>query len=299
MTVEISYFSVASLIALVLFLGVMIPRSLFHLGAVILGKAPADRWLVAIAVLLLMGLGLSGATALWNAEVKALLNNAEPILLSFLVFAAPGVLQVLRAWNNSRRHQGKLLSHALVALAILSLPASMAVPTAALMQSTAPPQVKAEAVAQAEQAALEITPAEPATAPASIAFADDRFFTDNEVANDPADYPIAAWLSRTLAWHGTIKPKEPMVGEDFGRDIPAFTAFWIDQTTSALSFDAADTYGVLVSRITHVRANLAFSTAVFLYKLLCALVLAAVTYDAIIRPLVQGTSGKREDQTAS
>ena len=79
----------------------------------------------------------------------------------------------------------------------------------------------------------------------------------------------------------------------FLRQIPIYTEFWIDQTTNMLTFDATDTFGILVSPITHVRANWAFSLAVFGYKLLCALVLVAVTFDAILRPIGERIRGRR------
>jgi hypothetical protein len=42
---------------------------------------------------------------------------------------------------------------------------------------------------------------------------------------------------------------------------------------------------VLISRITNVPANWAFALAVEGYKLLCALVLVAVTFDVFLRPM--------------
>jgi hypothetical protein len=275
MTVDISYFSIASILALIVFIAIMIPRSLFHAGHVVFTsfsskKAPADRWLVAIAVSFLVCLGLSLATGLFNARAHTLLDDYESVTLSFLFFAAPAVLQVLRAWMNSRTKKARVLSHLLVALAILSLPASMAVPTAALLQSTAD-------AAPQPAAAGAITPV--------TSLMDERYFTDSEIANDPDDYPIAAFLNANFSWSHTFSPGRRMMGQNFYREIPTFTAFWFDQTANALSFEATDTFGVLVSPITHVRANVGFSLAVFLYKLLCGLVLVAVSFDAVIGPL--------------
>ena len=64
-----------------------------------------------------------------------------------------------------------------------------------------------------------------------------------------------------------------------------------------LTFDATDTFGILVSPITHVRANWAFSLAVFGYKLLCALVLVAVTFDAVLRPIGERIRRRRTPKT--
>ncbi len=286
MPVAISYFSLASMGALVLFLAIMIPRALFHLGQVGLGaftrkKPPSDPWLVAIGVSFLICAGLAAAGTAFNAGAKSLAASYESVTLAFLLFAAPAVLQVLRAWANVHAKQVKVLSHALVALAVLSLPASMAAPTAALLQSTAP----ADAIAAGQTAAA------PADNPAA-AISDERYFTDNEVANDPEDYPIAKWLQDNLTWRG--QTPSPDQGRHFFSETPTYTAYWFDQTTNALSFEATDTFGVEVSRITHVRGNYAFSLVVFVYKLLCALVLVAVVFNVLFGPLTtRATRGKR------
>ena len=62
MTIEVSYFSLASIFALIVFLSIMIPRALFHLGHVIVGRltrrpVSVDRWLVAIAFSILLCAG--------------------------------------------------------------------------------------------------------------------------------------------------------------------------------------------------------------------------------------------------
>ena len=275
MTIEASYFSLASIAALALFLGIMAPRAVWHTLTVIAGRirgepAPADRWLVAIAVSMLLCAGLALGTGVFTAKARNLLNQSETVTLSFLFFALPSVLQVARAWEGSRAHRAQGLSHALEALAVLSLPAAMAIPTAALLQAQAAP-------AGAPAAA-------PADNPAA-AVANARYFTDNEVANDPEDYPIATFLGRNLTWDHTLPPDPTLIGRTFYKDVPLFTGFWFDQTADVLTFEATDTFGALVSRITYVRANWAFSLAVFLYKLLCALVLVAVSFDAFIAPL--------------
>ncbi len=267
MTVSISYFSLASIWALALFLAIMIPRALFHLGHVTVGAitrkpVPSDRWLLAIAVAMLICAGLALAAEVFQARTQDLLAQSELLVLNLLLFAAPAVLQVLRAFFRRRIKQGRGLSHVLMALAILSLPASMATATAALLQSTAA--------------------AAPADSPAT-AIGDSSYFTDNGVANDPVDYPIATWLQKNLAFTHTFKFRH---GVNFYRQIPVFTGFWFDETTDVLSFDGTDTFGVLVSPITFVRANWAMALAVFIYKLVCALVLVAVTFDALVRPLV-------------
>ncbi len=269
MQVAVSYFSLMSLAALGLFLLVMIPRALFHLLAWALSpitRKPPERdpWLAAIGAAFLVCAGLSAAGALFNQSAKDIAAAYESVTFAFLLFAAPAVLQVLRAWANVHAKKVKALSHALVALAILSLPASMAIPTAALLQSTEP------------------AAAAPADNPAA-ALADERYFTDNEVANDPQDYPIATWLQDNFTWRG--ETDAPARGKGFYREIPTYTAYWFDQTTNALSFEGTDTFGVMVSRITHVRANVAFSAAVFIYKLLCALVLVAVVFNVLFGPL--------------
>lgn len=269
MTIDISDFSIASLVALVLFLGAMIPRSVAHLALVVArGKTDdADPWLLAIAAAILACVALGAGMALFSARAHSLVQDTEAVSLAFLLFAVPAVLQVLRAWRGKHRREVKALSGGLVALAILSLPASMAIPTAALLQAAVP--------APGETA--------PADNPAA-AIANERFFTDSEVVNDPADYPIAAYLDRNLSWRGTLPGVPAPHGRNFYREIPAFTAFWFDQTATVLTFDATDTFGVLISRLTHVRANLAFSLMVFLYKLMCAVVLVAVSFDAVLAP---------------
>lgn len=275
--IDISYLSLASILALIIFLAVIVPRSLYHVGRAALGlfssrKQPVDGWLVAIALSILVCAGLSAATGLYNNRAHTLLDESASVTLSFLFFATPGVLQVLRAWRNKRAEKTKVTSHLLVALAVLSLPASMAVPTAALLQSTA---------------ALT---AQPGAVPAdslAAGIADERYFTDNEVANDPEDYPVAAFLQQNFSLHRVVAPGEKLHARFFYREIPMFTAFWLDQTANALTFEATDTFGLLISRITHVRANLAFSSAVFLYKLLCALVLVAVSFDAVLSPVAE------------
>ena len=301
MTVDVSWFSIISILALAVFMGVMIPRAMIHVAALGAGaasgrKTEPDRWLIAIAAAFLICASLGGVTAFFNANAQALLDRSEAVALSFLLFAAPAVLQVLRAWSNAHRHKAGVQSHALVALAILSLPASMAIPTATLMQSRAPET--AQVVAAAAPAAPGVVLAVQAPAMArqladnpAAAVASDRFFTDNEVANDPTDYPVAAWLARCC----TVAVQVPTdrVGEAFVRHVPTFTAYWIDQTTQALSLDATDAFGVMISRITHVRSKWAMDAAVLLYKLLCALVVVAVSYDNLIRPLAERTRAKR------
>ena len=121
MPVAVSYFSIASMAALVLFLGIMIPRALFHLGLLGLGvftrKRPAnDPWLTAIGITFLICAGLAAAGTAFNANAKSLAASYESVTLAFLLFAAPAVLQVMRAWANVHAKQVKVLSHALVAL---------------------------------------------------------------------------------------------------------------------------------------------------------------------------------------
>jgi hypothetical protein len=283
-TIQGSDFSLACIIALALFVVIMAPRSLFHLGAAVVGLArrsgaPMDRWLVAMALAFLACAGLALATGVFNARAHSLVDRYEVVILSFLFFAAPPALQVARAWFNTRRQQARGLSHALSALAILALPASMAIPTAALMQAQQPaPPTAGQAPAASAQP--------PAAPPAgSAALADDRFFTDNEVANDPVDYPQAAWLAANTSFSLSLPAPPDLTGRIFYQEIPLFTGFWFDQTADALSLEASDTFGALISRITFVRANWAFSLAVFIYKLLSALVLVAVSFDAVIAPL--------------
>ncbi|MBS0296473.1 MAG: hypothetical protein JSR45_09185 [Proteobacteria bacterium] len=290
---EVSYFSAASLLALAIFLLVMIPRALWHLAQSLLGglfghRPERDPWLVVIAVAFLLCAGLGVVSGVFNDTAQSLVHDRELVVLSFLFFAAPAVLQVMRAWSASHTKKVVVLSHAMVALAILSLPASMAIPTAALMQAHVLPTAAAPGPDQAAAA-----PAAPADNPAA-AIADAGFFTDNEVANDPVDYPIATWMRANLTFQRQMPNIDGERGRNFFREIPTYTGFWFDQTTNALSFEATDTFGVIVSRITHVRANLGFSAMVFLYKLLCALVLVAVTWSSLIRPIFH-----RADRMAS
>ncbi len=276
MAIEVSYFSLASIIALALFLAIITPRSIFHLGRVMvsaLARKPvqADGWLVGIALSILLCAGLGVATGLFTDRARSLMNSSEAVVLTFLFFAAPAVFQVLRAWTIGRTRKGGRWSHALVALAILSLPASMAIPTAALLQATA---------STAGQ-----TGGAPSDNPAA-GLANERYFTDSERVNDPEDYPIAAILQDDFSWTHTFAAAHGIRGENFYREIPIFTAFWFDQTANVLTFEVTDTFGVVISRISHVRANWGFCLAVLLYKLLCAVVLVAVTFDVIWRPLV-------------
>ena len=272
--VEISYFSIASLLALAGFVAFMIPRALLYVGKAALvwltgRREPVDRWLIAIGVAALVCIGLGAGMAVYSDRAHRMLDASGAVTFSFLLFAAPAVLQVLRAWRNKHAKRVKVLSHGLLLLAILSLPASMAIPTAALMRATA----------------LAGAPAPGQTDNPAASIADERFFTDSEIVNDPDDYPIAAFLAANF----TLRPDaaQPRQMHGFYRQIPTFTAFWFDQTTNMLSFDATDTFGVLISPIAHVRANLAFSLAVFVYKLLCALVLVAVTFDNLLAPLFE------------
>ena len=285
MTVDVSYFSLASLAALAGFVVIMIPRALVYLGRVIVmaltgRREPVDHWLVAIALSALACAGLAVAAGPYADRAHRMLDNSEAVTLAFLLFAAPAVLQVLRAWSNARAKRAKVLSQALVLLAIMSLLASMAIPTAALLQATAAP-----------------AGGPPADNPAA-GVVDERYFTDNEVANDPEDYPIADYLDRNFSWRRTFPAPAGSRGQNFYREIPTFTAFWVDQTANMLSFDATDTFGVIVGRITHVRANWAFSLVVFLYKLLCALVLVAVTYDVLLKPLAERLRSRPGQPTA-
>jgi hypothetical protein len=267
--IAVSYFSVASMAALALFLLIMGPRSLYHTVLVLVGamtrKPPArDPWLIAIAFSFMLCAVLGALTVRYHSSARNIADAYASVTFAFLLFAAPAVMQVLRAWANVHAKKVMVLSHALVALAILSLPASMAIPTAALLQST-------EAVAPANNPAASI--------------ADGDYFTDNEVANDPVDYPIATWIQDNLVWKRTFATDPAMKGQNFYRQIPTYTAYWFDQTANALTFEATDTFGVMISRITHVRANLAFSTAVFLYKLMCGIVLVAVVFNVLFGPM--------------
>ena len=275
MSVDISWFSLASILALALFILVIIPRALGHIlavaGRLARGRpSEADPWLVGIALVVLVCAGLVAGLALWSDRAQRALNASAAVTFAFLFFAAPAVMQVMRAWAVQHAHKAKAGSHVLAALAVLSLPASMAIPTAALMRA----------------AALPPAAAAPADNPAA-AIADARFFTDNEVANDPEDYPAAAWLARNFTWHAALPARRGGRRRSFLAEAPAYTAFWFDETTNMLTFDAPDAFGVLVSRITHVRANWAFSLMVWGYKLLCALVLVAVTFDVFLLPLAE------------
>jgi hypothetical protein len=285
-TIQGSDFSLACIVALALFVVIMAPRSLFHLATAIVGLArrsgaPMDRWLVAMALAFLACAGLALATGEFNARAHTLVDRYEVVILSFLFFAAPPALQVARAWFNTRRQEARALSHALSALAVLALPASMAIPTAALMQAQQQP---APPVAGQAQPATQL-PAAPTSNSAAAEVADDRYFTDNEFANDPVDYPQAAWLAANTSFSFSLPSPPDQTGRIFYQEIPLFTGFWFDQTADALSLEATDTFGALISRITYVRANWAFALAVFIYKLLSALVLVAVSFDAVIAPL--------------
>jgi hypothetical protein len=278
MAVEVSWFAIASIVALGIFMVAIIPRALGHLAAVagrlvLRRRAEADPWLIAIAGVVLVCAGLVVGMAAFADRAQRLLHASAAVTFAFLFFALPAVLQVLRAWGRHHAHRPQVLSHLLVALAVLSLPASMAFPTAALMQATQGP-APASAPAGAGAGANPIA-----------AYADGTYFTDNGVANDPVDYPAAAFLERDLSWHVVQPAPRPGHRHSFYRDIPAFTAFWFDETTNMLAFDAPNSFGVLISRITNVPANWAFALAVEGYKLLCALVLVAVTFDVFLRPM--------------
>ena len=276
MTVDVSYFSLASLISLALFLAIIAPRSLAHVvhllwGLVARKPVAVDRWLIgiALAILVCVGLGFVGFT---NQRARDLAGSSEAVAFSFLLFATPALLQVLRAFAHRRARMLSMFSRVLVALAILSLPASMAIPTAAVLQATEP------SAGQAGGA--------PADNPAA-ALANSRFFTDSENVNDPVDYPIATFLARNASWPLTFPASHRVKHQNFYREIPVYTAFWLDQTTDVLSFEATDVFGILVSPIAHVRANWAISLAVLLYKTLCAVVLLALTFDPLWSPLAE------------
>jgi hypothetical protein len=289
---EVSYFSIASLVALALFLAVMLPRALVHFGAIAfraaVGKpAAADGWLIAIAAALLLCAALATSAAVFKAHARTLLDRSNVATIAFLFFASPAVLQVLRAWDNRRVKTIKPLGHTLVALAVLSLPASLGVPTAALLHAT---EATTEATAPA--------PPAPAASLAAPARYNDRYFTDNEYVNDPGDYPIAQFLEQNLTLRIAADARQASPGRDTYRQIPSYTAFWVDQTLHAVSLAATDAFGVIVGKITNVRANLPFSFAVFLYKLLCTLVLATVTFDAVLRPVVDSAQRWRRKRAA-
>jgi len=277
MTIDVSYFSLASLVSLALFLTIVVPRAILHVSNLLAGRLTGravrvDRWLVAIAVAILCCIGF-GAAGVFSQSARDLAASSEAVALSFLLFATPALLQVLRAFAHRRARTISLFSQALVVLAVLSLPASMAIPTAAVLQATAAPT------------------GQPGGAPAdnpAAALANSRFFTDSEPVNDPDDYPIATYLARNASWNGPIPRIEGIRHQHFYRQVPIFTSFWLDQTADVLSFEATDAFGVLVSPITHVRANWAISLAVLLYKTLCAVVLVALTFDPLLAPLVAG-----------
>jgi len=271
MTVDVSYFSLASLISLGLFLAIIIPRAVLHVMHVLAGlvtrkPVPVDRWLIAIAlsILICVGLGVAGDV---SQRARNMASSTEAVALSFLLFATPALLQVLRAFTHRRLRIISLFSRVLVALAVLSLPASMAIPTAAVLQATSVPG------------------GAPADNPAA-ALANAGYFTDSEPVNDPDDYPIATFLMQNAIWTGTV-PIHLTRHQHFYSEIPVYTSFWLDQTTDVLSFEASDVFGVVVSPITHVRANWAISSAVLLYKTLCAVVLLAITFDPLLSPLVE------------
>lgn len=282
MDIQISFFSLASLVALGLFLMLTIPRALWHVvraaGRLVGMKAEAaDPWLTATGLITLLCVALVFAVTIYSDRTQRLLNASAFLTFAFLFFALPAVFQVLRAWSSQHGHKALVLSHPLVLLAILSLPASMAIPTAALMRAT---RVAAPVAAPADNPAAAIV--------------DERFFTDSEIVNDPVDYPVAAFLQRYATLSVPAPPRGQGLHPSLLRQIPMFTAFWFDQTTNMLTFDATDTFGVLISRIAHVRANWAFSIAVFGYELLCALVLVAVTFDALLRPIGERIRRRRK-----
>jgi hypothetical protein len=277
MTIDVSYFSLASLVSLALFLAIIVPRAILHVANLIAGRltgwtVPVDRWLVAIAVAILFCIGF-GVAGVLSESARSLASSSEAVALSFLLFATPALLQVLRAFAHRRARTISAFSQVLVLLAVFSLPASMAIPTAAVLQATAAP------VGQPGGA--------PYNNPAA-ALANSRYFTDSEAVNDPDDYPIATFLAHNASWSGEMPRLQGVRHQHFYRQIPIFTAFWLDQTTDVLSFEATDAFGVLVSPITHVRANWAMSLAVLLYKTLCAVVLIALTFDPLVAPLVVG-----------
>jgi len=277
MAIDVSYFSLASLVSLALFLVIIVPRAILHVANLLAGRLTGravamDRWLVAIAVAILFCIGF-GVAGVLSESARNLASSSEAVALSFLLFATPALLQVLRGFAHRRARSISLFSQVLVVLAVISLPASMAIPTAAVLQATAAP------VGQPGGA--------PYDNPAA-ALANSRFFTDSEAVNDPDDYPIATYLARNASWSGTVPRLEGVRHQHFYRQIPIFTSFWLDQTTDVLSFEATDSFGVLVSPITHVRANWAMALAVLLYKTLCAVVLVALTFDPLVAPLVVG-----------
>ena len=277
MIIDVSYFSLASLISLALFLAIIIPRAVLHVANLLAGRltgrvVAVDRWLVGIAVAILFCVAFGGAGVL-SQQARDLASSSEAVALSFLLFATPALLQVLRAFAHRRTRTVSLFSQVLVVLAVISLPASMAIPTAAVLQATSAPT------------------GQPGGAPydnPAAALANSRYFTDSEPVNDPDDYPIATYLSQNASWTIVAPRLQGVRHQHFYRQIPIFTSFWLDQTTDVLSFEATDAFGVLVSPITHVRANWAMSLAVLLYKILCAVVLVALTFDPLVAPLVVG-----------
>ena len=48
--------------------------------------------------------------------------------------------------------------------------------------------------------------------------------------NDPDDYPIARFLEQNLTWRIAADPRRATPGRDAYRQIPSYTAFWVDQT---------------------------------------------------------------------
>ena len=105
-TIEASYFSLASIAALVVFLAIMAPQAITHTVSALVARVKgrvqrADHWLVAIAVSILFCAGLAVGTGVFNTKAHNLLNQSEAVTLSFLLFALPSVLQVARAWFNS------------------------------------------------------------------------------------------------------------------------------------------------------------------------------------------------------
>ena len=204
---EVSYFSIASLAALALFLAMMLPRALAHLCAIavrLMARKPAaaDRWLIAIAGAFLVCAALATLAAVFRSNTESLLDRSNAVTFAFLFFTSPAVLQVLRAWDNRRIKTNKLMSHALVALAVLSLPASLGVPTAALLHAT-----QASAGTPAPAAPALSTPA--LAVPARY---NDRYFTDNEYVNDPDDYPIARFLEQNLTLQIAADPGQSAPG---------------------------------------------------------------------------------------
>jgi hypothetical protein len=134
MTIDVSYFSLASLISLALFLAIMVPRAGLHVANLLAGRltgraVPVDRWLVAIVVSVLLCIGF-GVAGLMSQKARDLASSSEAVALSFLLFATPALLQVLRAFAHRRAKTISAFSQMLVVLAVLSLPASMAIPTA-------------------------------------------------------------------------------------------------------------------------------------------------------------------------